>query len=178
LKRLTITVVGLLALAAPAVASARLVGTFATRDQRREAGVSQRKLDCPVPAAWRLRDRPERLGAVLIGHTTASAAEIILANESGALACKKPGGYHWAPRRKKLTVKAVQHSCTGRRTVLTAHALIKAIATRASSLCAAAAEGPIADSGTGGRRPRVRGAKTPTPAWNRSSGTSHASCVA
>jgi hypothetical protein len=50
--------------------------------------------------------------AVVIGHSTASAAEIVFADETGPFACKKAGKYRWALRAKKLTMKAVQDSCT------------------------------------------------------------------
>jgi hypothetical protein len=124
LKRWTIIVVGFLAVAAPAAASAPLVGTFATT-------ISGAK-PAPLNGSWTLQflangayEIDRNALAVVIGHSTASAAKIVFANETGPFACKPAGKYRWALRGKKLTMKALQDSCTGRRTVLTSHALIK-----------------------------------------------------
>lgn len=124
MKRLTIIVVGFLALAAPAAASTPLVGTFGTT-------ISGAK-PAPLNGSWTVQFLPigayeidRNALAVVIGHSKTSATEIVFANETGPFACKNAGKYRWALRGKKLTLKAVQDSCAGRRTVLTSHALIK-----------------------------------------------------
>lgn len=124
MKRLTIIIVGFLALAAPAAASAPLVGTFGTT-------ISGAK-PAALNGSWTvqfLRNGAYEIDrnalAVVIGHSTASAAEIVFAHETGPFACKNAGKYRWALHGRKLTMKTVQDSCTGRRTVLTLHALIK-----------------------------------------------------
>jgi hypothetical protein len=124
LKRVTAIAVVCLAFAAPAVASAPLSGVFGTTIRGATPAV--------LNASWTVNlltngaysiDRNHH--AVVIGRDTRSAATIVFGHEYGPFACKSSGKYRWSLSGKKLTLKVVQDSCAGRRTVLTSHTLIK-----------------------------------------------------
>jgi len=114
----------LLAVAAPAAASAPLSGVFGTTIR----GATPAALNAGwtvnlVPNGAYSIDRNHH--AVVIGRDTRSAATIVFGHEYGPFACKSSGKYRWSLSGKKLTLKLVQDSCAGRRTVLTSHTLIK-----------------------------------------------------
>ncbi len=124
LRMTAATAVVLLALAAPAVASAPLSGVFGTTIRGATPAV--------LNASWTVNLLPNGAysidrnhHAVVIGRDTRSAATIVFAHEYGPFACKNTGKYRWSLSGKKLTLKVVQDSCAGRRTVLTSHTLIK-----------------------------------------------------
>jgi hypothetical protein len=124
LRMTAATAVVLLALAAPAVASAPLSGVFGTTNRGATPAV--------LNASWTVNLLPNGAysidrnhHAVVIGRDTRSAATRVFAHEYGPFACKNTGKYRWSLSGKKLTLKVVQDSCAGRRTVLTSHTLIK-----------------------------------------------------
>ena len=124
LKRLTAIAVVFLALAAPAAASAPLVGTFATTIRgAKPAALNASWTVVFLPNGAYQIDRNH--SAVVIGRSTTSAATIVFGHEYGPFACKNTGKYRWALRGKQLTLKVVQDRCTGRRIVLTSHTLVK-----------------------------------------------------
>jgi hypothetical protein len=124
LRMIASTAVVLLAVAAPAAASAPLSGVFGTTIR----GATPAALN----AGWTVNLLPNGAysidrnnHAVVIGRDTMLAATIVFGHEYGPFACKNTGKYRWALSGKKLTLKVVQDSCAGRRTVLTSHTLIK-----------------------------------------------------
>jgi hypothetical protein len=125
LRRLTLVAAVFLALAAPAVASAPLSGAFGTTIR----GATPAALN----ASWAVIFLPNGAYqidrnhlAVVIGQGTRSATTLVFTHEHGPFACKSGAGtYRWSLSGKKLTLKVVKDSCTGRRLVLTSHVLVK-----------------------------------------------------
>ncbi len=124
LKHVAAVAVACLAFAAPAAASAPLSGVFGTTIRGATPAV--------LNASWVVSLLPNGAysidrnhHAVVIGRDTRTAATIVFGHEYGPFACKSSGKYKWSLSGKKLTLKVVQDSCAGRRTVLTSHTLVK-----------------------------------------------------
>jgi hypothetical protein len=124
LRRVTAIAVVCLALAAPAAASAPLSGVFGTTIRgATPAALNASWIVNLLPNGAYSIDRNHH--AVVIGRGTRTAATIVFGHEYGPFACKSTGKYRWSLSGKRLTLKVVQDSCAGRRTVLTSHTLIK-----------------------------------------------------
>ena len=61
----------------------------------------------------------------MIGRGTRTATTIVFCSRVRPVRLHDHGKYRWSLSGKKLTLKVVQDSCAGRRTVLTTHTLIK-----------------------------------------------------